>query len=176
MKHVLFSLTALFAVTLLSVSAHAETNIGIVNIQKIMAEASSAKSVRDQLQSKQKAFQAELDSKEKALLSEDQALSKQQANMEKAAFEQKVKDFRAKAAAAQREIQGKKASLDKAFAGALEQIQTNVVNITAEVAREKKLNIVVSSAQVLYGDTSLDVTNDVLARLNKKLPAVTLKF
>lgn len=176
MKHVFFSLAALFAVTLLAIPAQAETNIGVVNIQKIMTEASSAKSVRDQLQTKQKAFQAELDSKEKALLSEDQALSKQQANLEKTAFEQKVKDFRAKAATAQREIQHKKDLLDKAFASALEQIQTNVVNISAEIAREKKLNLVMSSAQVLYGDSSLDITNDVLARLNKKLPSVTLKL
>jgi Skp family chaperone for outer membrane proteins len=176
MKHVFFSLVAITIATVFALPAHAESAVGVVNIQKIMAESAAAKSVRDQLQSKQKAFQAELDGKEKALLAEDQNLSKQQANMEKAAFEQKVKDFRAKAAAAQREIQGKKASLDKAFAGALEQIQTNVVNITSEVAREKKLNLVISSAQVLYADTSLDITTDVLARLNKKLPSVSLKF
>lgn len=176
MKQVFLSLVALTLATVFAVPAHAETAIGVVNITKIMAESSAAKSIRDQLQSKQKAFQSELDNKEKALLKEDQELSKQQPNMEKAAFEQKVKDFRAKAAAAQREIQNKKAQLDKAFAGALEQIQTNVVNITQEVAKEKKLNIVVSASQVLYADSALDVTPDVLSRLNKKLPSVSLKF
>lgn len=176
MKQVFLSLLALTLVTVVALPAHAETSVGVVDITRIMADSSAAKSIREQLQSKQKSFQAELDKKEEALLKEDQELSKQQANMERTAFEQKVKSFRAKAAAAQREIQTKKGQLDKAFASALEQIQSNVVNITAEVAREKKLNLVVSSAQVLYADGALDVTADVLSRLNKKLPRVTLKF
>ena len=167
---------ALLALTAFALPAHAETAIGIVNIQKIMNDSLAAKSVRDQLQSKQKSFQSELDAKEKALMKEDQDLIKQRANMEKDAFEQKVKSFRERAAKAQGEIQAKKASLDKAFAGALEQIQTNVVAITASVAKEKKLNVVISSAQVLYGDASLDITDEVLSQLNKKLSSVTLKF
>jgi len=176
MKHVFLSLVALTLATVFALPAQAETTIGVVNTQKLLAESSAAKSIRDQLQNKQKGFQAELDAKEKALMKEDQELSKQQANMEKAAFEQKVKDFRGKAAAAQREIQGKKIQLDKALSGALEQVNTNVVNITQEVAREKKLNVVISASQVLYAEPTLDITADVLARLNKKLPTVSLKF
>jgi Skp family chaperone for outer membrane proteins len=176
MKQRHLPLLVLLAIAAFALPVQAETSIGIVNIQKIMNDSLAAKSVRDQLQSKQKSFQSELDAKEKALIKEDQDLVKQRANMDKDAFEQKVKSFRERAAKAQGEIQAKKASLDKAFAGALEQIQTNVVEITASVAKEKKLNVVISSAQVLYGDASLDITDEVLSQLNKKLSSVTLKF
>lgn len=176
MKQFFISLFAVLALSLLAVPAQAETTIGIVNIQKIMNESAAAKSVREQLQNKQKTFQAELDAKEKALMKEDQELVKQRANMEKAAFEAKVKAFREKAAGAQNEIRTKKESLDRAFSGALEQIQASVIAITTEVAKEKNLNVVISSAQVLYGDASLDITDEVLNRLNKKLGSVQLKF
>ena len=169
---------SLAAITMIAgvTPAFAET-IGVVNVQKIMKDSKAAQSVRTQLQAKQKSFQAELEAKEKALLAEDQALAKEQATAkDKAAFEQKVKDFRAKAASAQREVQAKKGQLEKAFADSLEQIQNTVIAIVKEVATEKKMNLVVSSAQVLHADASMDITADVLKRLDAKLPSVSVKI
>lgn len=156
--------------------ASAETTIGVVNTAKIMRDSKAAQSVRSQLQAKQKAFQAELDAKEKSLLAEDQALAKQQSSVEKAAFEQKVKEFRTKAANAQREVQQKKMAVEKALEGALADVQTTVLSIVKEVAAEKKLTLVVSSGAVLYAEPSLDITDEVLKRLNTKLPNVAVKF
>lgn len=169
-------LIALASVAFIAAPAFADSSIGVVNVAKIMQTSKAATSVRSQLQTKQKSFQGELDAKEKALLAEDQSLVKQKDSTEKAAFEKKVKDFREKAANEQRDVQAKKAALDKSFAAALEEIQKNVLDITKQVAAEKKLNLVVSSAQVLYTDTSLDITDEVLKRLDAKLPTVTVKF
>lgn len=169
-------LIALASVALIAAPAFADTAIGVVNVAKIMQTSKAATSVRSQLQTKQKAFQSELDAKEKALLAEDQSLVKQKDSADKAAFEKKVKDFREKAATEQREVQSKKAALDKSFAAALEEIQKNVLDITKQVAAEKKINLVLGSAQVLYGDTSLDITDEVLKRLDAKLPTVAVKF
>lgn len=156
--------------------AMAETTVGVVNTQKIMRDSKAAQSVRSQLQAKQKAFQADLDAKEKQLLAEDQALVKQRSTMEQAAFEQKVKDFRTKAASAQREVQQKKLAVDKALATSLENIQKTVLDITKQVAAEKKISLVLSSAQVLHAEASLDITEEVLKRLNQKLPTVSVNF
>lgn len=169
-------LAALASLALVASPAFAETTIGVVNVAKIMQTSKAATSVREQMQTKQKSFQAELDAKEKALLAEDQALVKEKGSADKAAFEKKVKAFREKAATEQRAVQGKKAQLDKSFAAALEEIQKNVLDIVKQVAAEKKLNLVVSSAQVLYADTALDVTDEVLKRLDSKLPTVAVKF
>ena len=163
--------------TLLIVSpAVAETSVGIINVQKIMEQSKAAQSVRTQLQTKQKGFQAELDAKQKQLVTEDQDLVKQRNTLAKDAFEKKVKEFQGKAAQAQREIQTKKVQLDKAFGDALNQIQDKVVTISSEVAKEKDINIVISSSQVLYGDTDLDITDEVLSKLNSALPSVQVKF
>lgn len=169
-------LVALASLGLMATPAFADTSVGVVNVAKIMKDSKAANSVRNQLQAKQKAFQSELDAKEKALLAEDQALVKQKDSTDKAAFEKKVKEFREKAANEQRGVQAKKASLDKAFAASLEEIQKSVMEIVKQVSTEKKLNLVVSSAQVLYGDDSLDITDEVLKRLDTKLPTVTVKF
>lgn len=157
--------------------ASAETVIGVVNLQKIMHESKAAQSVRAQLQAKQKSFQADLDTKEKALYNEDQSLAKEQAAAtDKAAFEAKVKDFKGKAAAAQREVQEKKAQLDKAFAGALDKIQQSVFAAVKDVAAQHKMNVVISGSQVLYADAPLDVTDEVLKKLDAQLPDLKVQF
>lgn len=159
-----------------SVPAMAETTIGVVNIQKIMQESKAAADVRTQLQAKQKSFQADLDSKEKSLHDEDQKLAKQRSTTDKEVFAQKVKDFQNKAGEAQREVQTKKVQLDKAFNGALEQIQTSVTDIVKQIASDKKLTVVLTASQVIYADTSLDITDEVLKRLNDKLSTVKVNF
>ncbi len=158
--------------------AHAATleGVGVVNIQKIMRDSKAASSVRDQLKNKQKSFQSELDAKEKALQQEDQELAKQRANLSQEAFTQKVTAFSQKAMAARQEIQNKRAQLDKGFAGALGKIQDTTIAIVQEIAKEKNLKLVVSSSQVLYSDAEMDITNEVLTRLNSKLPSVSVSF
>jgi outer membrane protein len=174
MKKILLVTAASLA--LIASPAFAENAIGVVNIAKIMKDSKAATSVRDQIQAKQKAFQAELDSKEKELLAEDQSLVKEKSSADKAAFDKKVKTFREKAAAAQRQVQEKKAQLDKAFSSSLEEIQQSVVGVVKEVAEEKKMTLAISSAQVLYNDQALDITDEVLKRLDAKLPKVAVKF
>lgn len=171
-----FIVAAVALAALAAQPAFADTNIGIVNVAKIMQDSKAATSVRNQLQAKQKSFQSELDAKEKELLAEDQGLVKQKDKVEKAAFDAKVKAFREKAAGAQKQVQEKKAQLDKAFAASLEDIQKNVLDIVKQLASEKKLNLVVSSSAVLYGDQTLDITDEVLKRLDAKLPNVAVKF
>lgn len=171
-----FIVTALAALSFLATPAFADTSVGVVDIAKIMKESKAASSARSQIQAKQKTFQSELDAKEKALHAEDQALAKEQGKTEKAAFEAKVKAFREKAVKEQRGVQEKKMSLDKAFTSSLEEIQKNVLDIVKQVATEKKLNLVVSASQVLYGDDALNITDEVLKRLDAKLPNVSVKF
>ncbi|MES2984764.1 MAG: OmpH family outer membrane protein [Pseudomonadota bacterium] len=171
-----FLLVALASLALVASPALAETTTGVVNIAKIMRDSKAATSVRNQLQAKQKAFQSDLDAKEKSLLAEDQALVKQKDMPDKDAFQKKVTEFRQKAATEQQAVKVKKDQLDKAFGTALEEIQKNVVDVVKQVATEKKLTLVLSSAQVLYTDNSLDLTDEVLKRLDSKLPNVAVKF
>lgn len=167
---------AVVAATLLVASPAFAGGVGIINIEKIMKESKAAQSIRTQLQDKQKGFQADLDSKQKQLQAEDQSLVKQKNTLSKDAFEKKVKDFQAKAAGAEREIQTKKAALDKAFTAALKEVQDKVIGISKEIADAKDMDLVVSSSQVLYGKPSLDITDDVLKKLDASLPSVQVKI
>ncbi len=173
MKKFLFAVAA--ASVLLSIAAYAD-GVGTVNIGRIMESSKAATSIRSQVEAKKKDFQSQLDSKGKELQAEQQNLLKQKDSVDKAAFEKKVADFKAKEASAQKAIQDKSVQLDKAVNDALAQIQQTVTDITKDVAGEKKLSVVVTSSNVVYADPSLDVTDEVLKRLDAKLPNVSVKF
>lgn len=156
--------------------AAAANTIAVVNIQQIMREATAAQNVREQLESKQKSFQAEISKKEEQLQKEDQELGKKRSVLSKSAFEEKARAFRTKATEVQKEVQGKKAMLDNAFEHSINDIQKVVTDIIAGLAKEKGFTVAIPTSQILYSDSKLDISGDVLTRLNQKLPKLDVKF
>ena len=150
--------------------------IAVVNIQQIMRDSTAAQNVREQLESKQKAFQSELSKKEEELQKEDQDLGKKRSVLSKAAFDEKATKFRAKATDVQKEVQSKKAMLDGAFEHALADIQKVISDVITDMSKEKGFAVAIPTSQILYADPKLDISNDVLARLNQKLPKLEVKF
>jgi Skp family chaperone for outer membrane proteins len=96
-SNLLFALLAASCLQL-STPAFAEdakpVKIAAINIQQIMNDSTAAKSVREQLENKQKTFQAEITKKEESLQKEDQELAKQKSVLAKDAFEKKALEFR----------------------------------------------------------------------------------
>lgn len=172
---ILVAASAFLAYAPAGMAADANT-IAVVNIQQIMKEATAAKSVREQLESKQKAFQSEISKKEESVQKEDQALAKQRGVLAKDAYEKKVAEFKKKVTDVQKEVQGKKAQLDGGFERALGDIQKVVTEIITEMAKEKGFVVAIPTSQILYSDAKLDITAEVLSALNKKLPKVDVKF
>ena len=79
-------------------------------------------------------------------------------------------------AKAQQEAKQKEAQLNKAFSEALTQIQEKVTEIVAEIAKEKNFQLAIPKAQALYAADGLEITDDVLKRLDQKLPELRVNF
>lgn len=154
----------------------ATTKIAVVNIQEIMRDSTAAKSVREQLDSKQKAYRAEMEKQETSLRKEEQELAKQRSVLAADAFEKKLREFQTKFTSAQKDVQTKKGALDNAFGQALNDIQKAVYDIVSGLAKERGYTVVVPTSQLLYAEPGLDISKEVLEKLNKQLPKVSVKF
>ncbi len=150
--------------------------IATVNIQQIMRDSTAAQNVREQLDSKQKAFQAEITKKQDQLQKEKAELDKKHSVLSKDAFEEKARAFSNKVTAVQKEVQSKKSLLDNAFSRSLGDIQKVVTDSIADLAKEKGFQVAIPTSEVLYGDPKLDISDEVLKRLNQKLPKLDVKF
>jgi outer membrane protein len=165
------------ALALAAPAVHAEeSKVAVVNVQRIMKESKAALAAREQLKAKQQQFQEEITKTEKALKAQDQELEKQRTILSQEAFEKQVKDFRKKATDAQKDVQEKRMNLSKAFDASLSEIQVAVTSILNELAKEKGFELVIPASQLLYYGPTLEISDEVLKRLNEKLPTLTVKF
>ncbi len=169
-------LVALVASLAFAAPALADTTLAVVNIERVLSTSKASVSVRSQVQAKQKSLQGEFDAKKKDLDADQQALIKMKDTADKDAFNKKVKEFNDKYSAANRDVKAKGDALEKAIGGAQGQIIEAASGIVKDIATERKITLVVSSMQVVYGDPSLDITDEVIKRLDAKLPNVAVKF
>jgi Skp family chaperone for outer membrane proteins len=110
------------------------------------------------------------------LQKEDQELAKQRSLMEPDAFKQKIVAFQQKAAGVQKEVREKRQTFTKAYENAISQLHGQVTSIISALAKERGFKLAVPTSQILYNDPSLDISSEVLARLNKQMPSLTVKF
>ncbi len=152
------------------------TVVGVVDIQKIMREATAARSIQEQIERRRSSYQAEIKQEETRLREVEQELARQQSLLAPDAFAARQREFRDQVAATQRTVQERRRILDQAYAQGVRQIQIEVTAIIRDIAQERRIDIVVPVAQTLFAAEALRITDEALKRLNKSLPEVTLEF
>lgn len=149
----------------------------VVDLRKIEREATSTESIRDQIGAKRKSYQEELARRENELRQEDQELQRQRSILSAEALAQKRQDLSRRLGELERDVQNIQRALQRARAGSLSVVQQKVLEIIAEIVVERGANFALDKNFVIYVRTeqNLDVTDEVLARLNKELPTVAVE-
>jgi len=150
--------------------------IVVVDVQKILQDSTASKGIQTAVESQRDTYQKEISALEDKLRNGEAELRKQQTVLSPDAFANKRRDFEKQVADVQRTVQNRKRALDTALNEAMGQVQKNMVEIIADVARAQSANLVLARHQVVLVDTQLDVTDVVLERLNKKLPTVAVSI
>jgi outer membrane protein len=93
------------------------------------------------------------------------------------AFEQRRQAFQAKVVDLQKRIQERSQSLEKMLNGVREQVTVQVIEILKGLATERGFNMVLDRAQVqIFIGDSIDITPEVLKRLDQRLPTVKVNL
>jgi len=106
---------------------------------------------------------------EQKLRKQSTILSPEAINEKRRLLENKVSDFRRKA-------EQRRGILNRAFTGATRVLRNEMAKVLAALMKERKITITLARTAVLVFDQRLNVTDEVLKRLDKKLPAITLDF
>jgi Skp family chaperone for outer membrane proteins len=150
-------------------------NIAVVDIQALLKDSKAAKSIEGQLATIRKNFQAEVDTEEKSLRAKEKAIMDQKASLKEEEFKAKASDFQKDVATSQKKIQDKKAKLDKAVATAIGTLRSEIVKDVAEIGNKQNLDMVLARTDVVIVSKNLDITQQVLTRLDADLPSVNVK-
>ena len=146
--------------------------IGIVDIQALLRDSKAGKSIQKQMETLQKTFKEEVSAQETSLRTADEQLGRQRTVLSQEAFEKTRVEFQKDIAEAQGKVQERKRVLDTAFGKAVEQVQNRAVQIIAKVAEKRKLLLVIPRNQVILAENSMDLTQEVMADLDKEISSV----
>jgi outer membrane protein len=150
------------------------TVAAVIDYQRILRDAAAAKSIRAQIEARRQAYQEEISQEEQRLHEADKAFAKQRSVLSNEAFAEKRRDFEQEVAEVQRLVQERRRELDSMAAAALNEVKVALIEIVTSIAEERGFNLVLPSSEVLFFSRSLDLTEEVLAKLDNRLPQVQL--
>lgn len=146
----------------------------VVDPGKIHREAKVMISIRSQLEGLRQRFMAELKGEETQLMTSERDLQQQRASMAQDVFNQRAQEFQKRVITFQEKQQQRSGQIDGAQRNAMDQMRQRLFRIVEDTARRRNATMVVENTTMLYYDSGLDVTDEVLRRLDQELPTLTV--
>lgn len=171
-KHFLIS-SAVFALFAFNASA---AGVGILDVEKIVKESSAMRDIQNKVSKKQDEYQKEVTKKQDELESEQKRIEGKKNVLSKEAFEKETKGFEKKIDDLKTFVDKKQNSLKKASMESMSKVNDKIKDIIADISKERELDVIVPASQTLYYKDELDISSEVLKRLNKKITKVDVKF
>jgi len=173
MKKSFIALTTVFA--LLSFGANAGS-IAVLDVEKIVKESSAMRDIQGKVTKKQDEYQKDVTKKQKDLEAEQKKLEGKKNILAKEAFEKEMKKFEEKVDDLKAFVDKKQNSLKKASMDSMSKVNDKIKDIIAEISKEKDVDLIVPTSQTLFYKDEMDISAEVLKRLNKKITKVDVKF
>lgn len=157
-------------------TAHAqETNddmvirrIGLIDLEGVLRASKGTAKVRELLDKQRLLFQQEFSEREAGLQQRERELTSQRELLSEDAFAEKLAQFEADVATIQKEIQYRREAIDLAFQEAQSKLRRIALEIVTEVASEKRLDLVLIKDSVLIFRPTLNISDEVLQRLDER--------
>ena len=166
----------LFGFNLHAESSYPNTSIAIVDLNLILSDSKSAKSATKQFEKIQKVMEDEIVESDKKMLEERNKLIEQQSVIAPEAFEIKAKDYEKKLQNHQVNKQKKLRKLEGVLQKVRNEILESVKPILEDISKELGITVILEKNSVLLSANNMDITEDVIKRLNKKLPKVKVSL
>ncbi len=155
-------LMALMLTVMTASVAFAEAKIGVVDMQVVAADSDLANEAKKRMDEKYGAEREELEKQAKELQTKGEALQKKPTEAKQVEFVKLKRAFDEKNYTFTRNVQQDEVKIRQ-------DLVTLAFEAAANVAKVKGLNFVVDAAAggVYYADGNMDITQDVLAEVNK---------
>jgi len=153
-----------------------QVSLAVVDFRGVLAKSNAAVSVRKQLDKERSKYKEEFADIEKKLRIAQRKLAKQRAIITAEAFETRARELKDKAKDAQKRAQATNQLLKKSFDQSMDKVRKHLLKIIAEVAEESGAGVVLFRSAIVIAVKKLEISQEVLKRLNKKLPSVKVVF
>ena len=159
---------------LFSNNVFANSNIVYIDINKIINESKVGISLNEQLKKINDKNIKEFKTAEASLKSEEENILKQKNILKEEDFSIKVNNLREKYESYNQTKKNKNNNLRKRRDNAAGKILTTVNEILRDYSVKNSISMIIDKKNIVIGKTQLDITNDILDLLNKKITNISL--
>lgn len=150
--------------------------IGVVDMQKIMRELDVVKDINAQVKALEDKANAELMAEENKLKDERKQIERQKTLVTPDAYSKKQSDFNRKAAEFRVKVQEINRQLQISRVNALDKIRAQMLPIIREVMDKNGAALVLDVSEILFVEKPLEITEEVMGRLNKDLKKIKVEI
>ena len=159
-------------------TAMAQSKTLVVDSEKVLSDSKAVKGIMSQLQAISKTMETEMKPQINTIVSEQKKLETSAKGLTNAQLsarpdlKQMFANLQKNKAKAATEKQYKDAEMQKTMSDALAKVGEKLKTIIAAIARERGADVVVDKRNALYTSANVDITAEVLRRLDAQLPQV----
>jgi Skp family chaperone for outer membrane proteins len=146
--------------------------IGVLSVPEVMQKSTAAQGVQAVIQQRQQQLGQDAQAARNKIQAEQAAILASRSKLSDAQLEAKEQALRDEIAATQTKFQQRNQAIQNSGQAALGQIESELVAIIRQEADARGMNLVLHREQVVLNVAEFDITDDVVAQLNKLLPSV----
>jgi outer membrane protein len=149
--------------------------VAVVDMQRVLVESSAGKSIQSQLDTERRKIRDQITRMDDELKSAQNQFIRTRSVMAPEAANEQQQALQRKQADAQRVVQDRQEAFQKGESDAVNVVSDNMRDIVQQIAAERHIGMVLNKQTVIsMADKNMDLTDDVVQRLNTKLPTVTV--
>ena len=171
-KFFTFSLIAAVLGLVAPATAQVPLKVAVLDLKAIRANSLAITDIRAQIEKYRQGFQADIKKEEDALRIANQELAKKRTLLGPEAFANERRLFEQKVVGVQKLVSQRKIDLDRALTKAMLVVEKKMNVIMANVATKRGASLVLRRQNTILADRSMDMTKEVLQRLNAELKTV----
>ena len=152
------------------------TSIGVLDLNRVLLDAKAAKKAAEEIDKIAQEVENELIKSDEIMISEQNKLIESQPIMAPEAFELKRKEYEEKVQNYNIERQNKLISVEKLVETSRNEILDELKPILEEMSETKGITVILEKGTVLLNAETMDITDEVIKALNKKLPKIEVSL
>ncbi|OUR77012.1 hypothetical protein A9Q83_12350 [Alphaproteobacteria bacterium 46_93_T64] len=154
--------------------AQQEQTVAILDLGKVLVNSLAMKDVDVQLKAMDKKLKEDAKAREATFRKEQQELAQQRVILSPEQFQLKSKALSNKGRGYRNDYQKKLQQLAQSRSVAINKIEAAMEPIVSEVAKSVGATMIVEKKKILFGEKKLEVTSEVIKKLNAKLKKMKL--
>lgn len=150
--------------------------IGFINDPELAQKSTALQGLQMQREKLLAVLKVDVEKEAKSILEQKQKLEEESANLSKAELGKRLDEIDRSEQDLKTRAQDAATELQKNFIEAAVSFKEKAINpVVAELAKEKEFDAVLNAANAFYIQEGLDITQEAIERINKKMPKVELK-